>query len=315
MVKSRTNEFESPYDWKNFTAYLNDKNRFVLIPYWKRFISRILKTAQKRTAIIKRDTKLLRARMGTTWVEFEDGDTQPTPLPPEQMGAPSKQLATDGRLNPFGISYLYLTTDTDTAIAELRPWIGSDVSVGLFKILKDSKVIDTTKDKSNPLHHLRFVIKDGKFVGIKQREPHSYTAEEKESQIWGDISSAFSIPVSPSDIKSKYLPTQYLSEVLKVAGYDGVIYRSSLNSKGKNIVLFDPSTAESVACRMFDVKGVNYLYNESGNPVQKSSNGKTVFQRVEIIGPADKSKTSVTNLKREKNAKRNPMEKANLKNT
>ena len=251
----------------------------------------------------QKDTKLLRARMGTTWVEFEDGDTQPTPLPPEQMGAPPKQLATEGRLNPFGIPYLYLTTDTDTAVAELRPWIGSDVTVGLFNILKDLKAIDTTKDKSNLLIDLRFVVKDGKFTDIKHRSPDSYTAKEKETQVWGDISSSFSIPVSPNDIKARYLPTQYLSEVLKVAGYDGVIYKSSLNSKGKNIVLFDPTTAECTACRMFDVKGVKYVYNESGNPVQRSPRGGTLYQRVEIIGPADKTISTDTKTKKESKAK------------
>ncbi len=303
MAKSNTNEFDSPFDWKNFAVYLNDKNRFVLIQQWKKFIDRVLTTAQKRTMRIKKDTKLLRARMGTTWVEFEDGDTQPTPLPPEQMGAPPKHLASDGRLNPFGIPYLYLTTDTDTAVAELRPWMGSDVTVGLFNILKDLKVIDTTKDKSNLLLHLRFVAKDGKLTDIKHRAPDSYTAKEKESQIWGDISSAFSIPVSPNDIKAKYLPTQYLSEVLKVAGYNGVIYKSSLNTKGHNIVLFDPTIAECTACRMFDVKGVQYVYEESGNPVQKSSAGGTVHQRVEIIGPAGKNKPSEKKQKKERKSK------------
>lgn len=303
MAKSKSDEFDSPFDWKNFTVYLNDKNRFVLIQQWKKFIDRVLKTAENRTMRIKKDTKLLRARMGTTWIEFDDGDTQPTPLPPVQMGAPPKQLVSDGRLNPFGISYLYLTTNTDTAVAELRPWMGSDVTVGLFNILKDLKVIDTTKDKSKLLLHLRVVIKDGKFKDIKHRAPDSYTAQEKESQVWGDISSAFSIPVSPNDVKTKYLPTQYLSEVLKVAGYDGVIYKSSLNSKGHNIVLFDPTSAECTACRMFDVKGVKYVYEESGNPVQKSSSGGTVHQRVKIIGPAGKSKLSEKNKKKERNPK------------
>ena len=41
--------------------------------------------------------------------------------------------ATDGRANPRGIPCLYLATTKETAMSEVRPWIGSYVSAGQFE--------------------------------------------------------------------------------------------------------------------------------------------------------------------------------------
>ncbi|WP_366931004.1 RES family NAD+ phosphorylase [Mesorhizobium sp.] len=42
--------------------------------------------------------------------------------------------ASEGRANPKGIPCLYMAVDRHTALAECRPWIGSLVSIGAFKI-------------------------------------------------------------------------------------------------------------------------------------------------------------------------------------
>jgi hypothetical protein len=38
---------------------------------------------------------------------------------------------------------------------------------------------------------------------------------------------------------------------------------------------------------MFEIKHVKYEYEESGNPVALSDDNKLLYQRVEIVGPAD----------------------------
>jgi hypothetical protein len=64
---------------------------------------------------------------------------------PERM-KPLPDKAYDGRANSKGmIPCLYLATRKETALCEVRPWIGSYVSVGQFKILRDIELIDCTR--------------------------------------------------------------------------------------------------------------------------------------------------------------------------
>jgi hypothetical protein len=55
-----------------------------------------------------------------------------------------------------------------------------------------------------------------------------------------------------------YLPTQYLTELLKVNGYDGVIYKSSLNPSGYNLTLFDSNGARCGYRRVYRVEALKY---------------------------------------------------------
>jgi hypothetical protein len=289
MPKILSNEFRTPDDWSRFVKYLNETNRFVLTPSWKSFVNKVVKTAKSRVRKIKKDSLLIRARIGSTILEYKDGDEQPAPLSPRDMGAPPKNKAKSGRLNPHGISYLYLSSDIDTAIAEVRPWMGVDVSIGYFKAKRELKVVDTTLDKSDGLARYEFVKKAGELVNIKLRNHKSYNRSEKEALVWSDISTAFSIPVTKYDSNTKYLSTQYIAEVLKTSRLDGIVYKSSLNTKGKNIVLFDDSLAECTTCRMFEILSVKYEHNESGNPIWLSPTGSVISQRISVLGRADKT--------------------------
>ena len=50
-------------------------------------------------------------------------------------------------------------------------------------------------------------------------------------------------PVLPRSAAFEYVPSQYLCEYVKVCGFDGVMYRSSVGD-GVNLALFDPDVAE-----------------------------------------------------------------------
>jgi hypothetical protein len=54
---------------------------------------------------------------------------------PENSGAPSKS-ASNGRINPSGISYLYTARDEKTAISEIQPMNGALISVAKIKTKK-----------------------------------------------------------------------------------------------------------------------------------------------------------------------------------
>lgn len=280
-------QFNDPEDWQTFVKYLCEVNRFILSDYLEHFIKIVIKTSHKRAKILKKDVTLFRARIGAIEVTFNDGDEQPCPISPHDMGPPPKDIAKEGRLNSKGIPYLYLATEIDTAVAEVRPWIGSELTIGYFKILEDLKIVDTSNDKpKSPLSMYEFVNHNGNNFDIKKRSVESYSDAEKEEYIWGDINSAFSEPISPNDSTLKYLPTQYLAEKLKTNDYDGIAYKSSLSPKGYNIALFCPDKAKCVGCRMFKVNQLKYEYEESGNPVSLSDDDRVLYQRVKIVGPA-----------------------------
>jgi hypothetical protein len=260
-------QFNDPNDWQNFTKYIYETNRFMLTDEWEYFMGLIIKTSHKRTKILKKGTELVRARTGTSCVQFDDGDEQPCPISLLEMGPPPKHLSREGRLNTQGIPYLYLAMEIKTAIAEARPWIDDELSVGFFEILEDLRIVDTTKDEPNKISSKYQFTSNG---SIKKRPIESYASKEKEEHIWGDINSAFSMPISSSDSPLKYLPTQFLAEKLKTNRYDGVAYRSSLDQNGINLSIFNHEKAKCIGCRMFKVKQLKYEYEECGNPVSLS---------------------------------------------
>ena len=89
--------------------------------------------------------------------------------------------------------------------------------------------------------------------------------EQIDQAVWRDIDNAFSRPVSANDEHLNYIPTQIIAESLSVEKYDGIIYKSSLNEEGYNIALFDVSSANFKAARLFNVTNVKYEFKEQGN--------------------------------------------------
>lgn len=160
---------------------------------------------------------------------------------------PLRERATEGRANPKGIPSLYLATDRETAIGEVRPWIGSHVSIGVFETRRELNTVNCTD-------HLRHLYVGG--------EPD---AEGREEAVWVSIGEAFTRPVNPNDDVADYAPTQIIAELLKVNEFDGIMCRSSFGNK-LNVVLFDIDAAELVQCQLFKVTGVTFNSEEIGQP-------------------------------------------------
>ena len=248
-------QFISPDQWNDFCRYLRKENRYVLNEKWDRFIETILFTAKKREHVLMKGGVLYRARIGSEEEEWEEKEgvwrIDIRPLAPKEIKAPSNEKALEGRINPKGISYLYLANDIKTAISEVRPWLKQSVTVGWFGLNRDLRVVDASKDK----HSRHF------FSEEKIEEP----SEKWESFVWRDINNSFSMPVSAGEEHNYYVPTQYLSEHFKNVGYDGIIYKSSLTKDGHNFALFDPKTASLKGAWLYDIKSIDYDYCESTN--------------------------------------------------
>ena len=206
--------------WQRLVVGLKFENRFSLDDDTEKFVSSLLKYgAEHKSVTLNTETLLFRARIN-------DDENRKATFPISKMGAPPRHLVGHGRLNPIGIPYLYLASGKTTAISEVRPWVGCGLTVAAFSLVKEARLMNLSQKH---------------FVNI----PAGQEFEGPEIT-WRDlITWLFSVPFDPRD-DAAYIPTQFLAERIKNAGFDGIIYDSALSSDGYNITLFDVSLAEPV---------------------------------------------------------------------
>ena len=111
-------------------------HRYVLDEGSHEFLSTLREQAQSRQQKIPAGAIFWRAQLGHDWRPLMEGkkhiDDIPCALPPARM-APLKDRAREGRANPKGIPYLYMANRKETVMSEVRPWLGSSVSLAQFK--------------------------------------------------------------------------------------------------------------------------------------------------------------------------------------
>ncbi len=192
------------------------------------FWRRCDKTAEKRVLVIQPETSLWRAQVGSAAEpHYANGvlvGDFPCPFRQDRM-KPRRECAIGGPGESERDSKSYLATDQDTAIGEVRPWIGSDVSVGLFKTCRELRVVKCMTDHG-PDYLLRYLFSEA--------EP---PAEEREEMVWICIDQTFARPVARNDNVADYAPSQIIAELFKVQRYDGIAYRSSVSNTGYNVAL------------------------------------------------------------------------------
>ncbi|MFK7700367.1 RES family NAD+ phosphorylase [Pseudomonas caspiana] len=162
------------------------------------------------------------------------------PYERENMGAPPRGQANSGRINPEGISYLYLAKSIDTAIAEVRPWVGAKISVAKFILKKDIDIVSLQHTKHSN-------VKDYEIDDIVRDLLNSTPI----NQFY------FASPAHNAD-RLAYLPSQYLAELFKSEGMDGLEYGSVLHRNGENLALFDVSIAECLDVELHSISEVHY---------------------------------------------------------
>lgn len=159
----------------------------------------------------------------------------------EQLGPPPPSSATAGRLNKENAPIFYGAEDLDTAISEVRPFVGSIVIVACFNVIRSIKLFD--------IGALEIGIRDMSFY-----DP-SYVPRTEEDEFVFNLIRNISTPVLPKNEVTDYLVTQYIAEYLSKIGIDGIIYRSTQSKKGgNNVALFDKSSRIK---RRHDIKASN----------------------------------------------------------
>jgi len=172
----------------------------------------------------------------------------PGPALPERM-SPLADRASEGRVNPKGIPCLYMASDEHTAIAEVRPWIGSRVSIGIFETIRDLRIVDCSKTPE--------------MVHIYDGEP---SAELRAESVWSHIARSFREPVTRNDDIADYAPTQIIAEVFRTNGFDGIVYRSGFGTASFNVALFDVTAAHIKFCAIHMISDVVLKSTEITNP-------------------------------------------------
>ncbi len=222
--------FKSWLSYFYFERSIKKAARFIYDSDTRDFLETILDTGQSRIKKIKAGSKLWRSQLDHEWRTFDNNGQEieeRVPYDKDRM-KPPPESAKEGRVNPSGIPCLYLSDHRETAMAEVRPWIGQYISLAQFKVVNELRIIDCSSDKQNLL---------------PDSLPEQPSPEEREIAVWHDINEVFSKPVIADESSVDYIPTQVISELFKNNGLNGIAYRSSLG-KGRNIALFELDMAE-----------------------------------------------------------------------
>lgn len=167
------------------------------------------------------------------------------PYVKDEMGCPPPGMATVGRINPAGISCLYLADSVKTALNEVRARCHDTVAIGRFNPVENIKIIDLSL--------------------INQISPFSETLFDLEwsavnMKVLKEMSEDLSKPLRRQDKLLDYLPSQYISEYIKYLGYDGIAFSSTVHRNGKNYAIFDSEKMNCKDVKEIYIHGLHYSY-------------------------------------------------------
>jgi hypothetical protein len=245
-------EFKSWWDFIRFSECVRRSYRFIQSDSVHAFLDTLVDTSSSRRREIAANSLLWRAQLGHSTREREYDEVlveEPVPHPSTRM-KPLRHSAHEGRINPKGIPCLYLATDKETAMSEVRPWIGTYISTAQFRTARNLTVVDFSVGHDS---------KD-RFPFEELEKP---SAEDREKSLWAQIDRAFSEPVSDDPAIADYVPTQIIAETVRRNGLDGVVYKSLLGP-GFNLALFDLDAAVLVYCGLYQVESVAFSFNDEG---------------------------------------------------
>jgi hypothetical protein len=250
---TKTVEFTSDSDFLKFRKLCNSGEDANV----KRFLNAVLSGAKSRERVVPKGFKIWRSQRG-----FEVGETEEQGTiiekflahPLERM-TPLPEYSQANRANKKGEVCFYAATDKETAMAEVRPWIHGLVTVAMFEVSKEIKIVDFTVNHSE--RRFNYLL-DRSIQDIDK----PLTEDEINKIVWTDIDQSFSKPVATDEKESEYLPTQIIADLIKTNGYDGLAYKSSLTEKGYNIAIFDTENVKLLGAQLYRLEKIEYKFSE-----------------------------------------------------
>lgn len=159
--------------------------------------------------------------------------------PERFLGPPPPGVGAAGRMNAKGVSVFYGATDIETAIAEVRPPVGSEVLVATFKVTRPLRLLNLAAlSEIRPNRDLSYFQPQR----MEQAQRCAFLAELREQLL---------LPVMPESVDQGYLITQAIADFLSThptLNLDGIYFPSIQVSKlkddleGHNVILFNKAS-------------------------------------------------------------------------
>ena len=227
--------FLNEYTWDDFKISLQEKNRFFSPAIMVNEV--VFREILDNTAeVIPQGDWFYRAR-------FAEDEHSPRPI--EEMYAPPSYLATAGRANSFGERCLYIGSDGQTCVKEIRAAAFDCVTIGKFYLKRNARVLD--------LNSIAYNSPFEADIDMLQYKVNVHFLKQ--------IAEEIAKPMRKDDSELNYLPTQYISSFAKYLNYDGVKYKSTFNQEAFNVAFFDPDICECKSCQTYQVGNLDYQLN------------------------------------------------------
>ncbi|MGB9118171.1 RES family NAD+ phosphorylase [Bradyrhizobium sp.] len=248
--------FKSAACYAQFSREVRLQRRYVRTADADDFLRAVALTCRSRIKECPAGKIFWRAQLGNGWETQEDGDrSAPICYQPSRM-KPLPNSANEGRANPKGIPYLYLSTTAKAAMSEVRPWVGSLISVARFATLRPLKIVDCSV-----LHGQYYkLLLGGRPIDQKLHD------EQIDDVVWAAIDRAFSEPVTKNDDSADYAPTQTIAELFCHEGYDGIAYKSAFGEDAYTMALFNLESAEQLDGQLYTARQLDFMFEQEGNP-------------------------------------------------
>ena len=223
--------------WRRFREAILHRQRFFNDPA-KSFLAEIFDGIQNQSDIDNKpafyrlaageEPLFYRARI----VPDEDAFKSIAKDPAGRMGPPPANLRRAGRMNAAGIAVFYGATEKETAVAELRPAVGSLISMAAFRVHRPIHVLDLTR-----------FTRAGRQLDIFAKNQMVRATQWAFMQ---SFASEISEPILPGDEHLEYVPPQVVAEYLTNTSVrwrgsdvtpDAIIFRSAQRDGGKNIAV------------------------------------------------------------------------------
>jgi hypothetical protein len=241
--------------YNQFAQSVKTDSRYVRSKLADAFLAEVVASCTSRAIVVPANSVFWRARLGCEYEEVtrtEDDFTvaweEDRPFRAQEM-KPIPNWQGEGRANPRGIPCLYVATTRETALAEVRPWIGATISVARLQTVRALNLIDCSKYHA-PNNSLEVY--------------GSQTLSRQDGQ-WIAIDRSFATPVSKDLETKEYIPTQILAELFKSRGYDGIVYKSLLSKDGFNLAIFNLNDADVIHCALFHADSISFDFRDSGS--------------------------------------------------
>ncbi len=149
----------------------------------------------------------------------------------KEIGPPPRTYAAPLRMNPAGISYFYSANNRLTCHKEIRPKDNDVIIYGLFETKLPLRLLD---------------LSEVPFFSV----PSIFSPDYSHDLNWAkdflvNFRDEISKPINEDSVSIEYLPTQILSEYIRMKGFHGIRYASSLTGDYNYTLFCGPEEASS----------------------------------------------------------------------